>query len=101
MSDTKSKENCCGQYPAMWRILFSHSIPIRVDDGSGSGDTDFSHMETRNGQFDVIAISADLAQAAFVVDHPPTIYTRLTNPELICYVDAIVHIGKSYGGHFS
>lgn len=100
MSEVNSKDNCVGEYPALWRIMYSHQVPVRVPSGP-NGDTDFSHMETRAGQFDVIALTDELAQAAFVAGHPPTLYTRLTNPEKLCYIDAAVHVGRSYGGHFS
>lgn len=99
MSDLKSKDNCSGGYPGLWRILYSHSVPVRVPDGFG--DTAFSHMKTVNGQYDVIALSEGMAQEAFLLDHPAVMYTRLTNPERICYVDAIALVGRNYGGHFS
>lgn len=102
MSDLHSKGGVLAgdRHPAVWRILYSHSVSVRVQRDQ-SGDTEFSHRETQNGQFDVVALTEGLAQEAFLVDHPPTIYTRLTNPERVCYVDAVMHYGRYYGGHFS
>lgn len=77
MSDLQSKDNCAGRYPALWRIRYEYT--------ECTGE-----FVTRVRQFDVVALSEGLALAAFNEEHSPVIYTRLTNPERVCYVDAIV-----------
>ncbi len=94
MSNLKSKDNCSGQYPGLWRIHYAYKVPIR-DACENTG-----RYETIEADFDVVALTAGIAQETFVMKYAPERYTRLTNPERICYVDAIM-LMKAYGGHFS
>lgn len=87
--------------PALWRITYSHEVPVRVPGPASSVDTVFSHFEKAVGQFDMVATTAGLALETFNVEYPSHVYTRTSDPERICYVDAITLTAKHYGGHFS
>lgn len=99
MSTKESKDRCVGEYPALWRFTYTHEVPVRVADDTG--DSEFSHMETVHGQFDVMALTPGLAVEAFKINHPATNYALKEGPTFVCYVDAVVSIAKGYGGHFS
>lgn len=86
MSDPKSKEGCVGRYPALWRFMSTHEVPVRVPDGAG--DTKFSHMEAITDQFDVVAETERLAYETFNTLRSPTVYKIKGQPELLCYIDA-------------
>lgn len=104
MSTLKSKENCVGEYPALWRINFKFTQPIRrsVD---GTGETEQIGSQIADGQYDVVAVTRGIAQETFLANCP--VYAagddqfKSEPPEFVCYVDAIMLAQKSYGGHFS
>lgn len=92
MSGLQSKENCSGGFPALWRIKYSYQQRIcRSVEGTGEVET-LGHRLAEEA-FDVIAVTAELALAAYVDKHRPEYYTRLTNPERVCYIDATLLIG--------
>lgn len=101
MSTRESKERCAGEYMALYRFHFSHESSERVFD-PGTGDNEITgRMLTHEGQYDVVALTQVLAAAAFHLKFPASIYTLLSGPEFICYVDGVVHVAEYYGGHFS
>lgn len=99
MSGLKSKERCCNEYPALWRIRYSYQQQI-VQSVYGTGEVETIGHQPAEEDFDVIAVTAELALAAFVDQRKPHSYTRLTNPERICYIDASIGIGSMYGGRW-
>lgn len=99
MSGLNSKERCCNEYPALWRIRYSYSQRI-VRSVEGTGEVETVGKQTAAEDFDVVAVTAELALAAYADKHKPEHYTRLTNPERICYIDASIGIGSMYGGRW-
>jgi hypothetical protein len=103
MSDLKSKERCTGAtYPAVWRFIFSYQAQVRVPDGYM--DSKFSHYEPAQDQYDVVAVTQELAKTAY--DHKfgwrfkpgAENYDKhelISGPEFICYVDDFVRIGPA------
>lgn len=101
MSDLQSKERCSGRYPALWRFVYSHEVNERQFD-AGTGDNENTGRTlTIEGQYDVVALGEGLAIEAFKIDYPASVYALRSGPTFVCYVDAIVHFAKGYGGHFS
>jgi hypothetical protein len=99
MSGLNSKVRCSEEYPALWRIRYSYSQRI-VQSVYGTGEVETIGRQNATEDFDVIATTAELAQAAYVEKHKPEHYTRLTDPERICYIDASIGIGSMYGGRW-
>jgi hypothetical protein len=102
MSTIESKSVSDGKMPRLFRYTYTFELPVRTPDpASGGMDTVFSHMATVTSQFDVVALTAEFADAAFKLARPASLYTLTKGPEAICYIDGIIHAASSYGGHFS
>lgn len=99
MSDKASKERCCGDYPALWRIKYNFDQRI-VRSVDGTGEVETVGMQVAQGQYDVVALTPGLARETFL-KHGPYQPKDASEPEFVCYVDAITHTAKYYGGHFS
>jgi hypothetical protein len=99
MSDKASKENCAGDYPALWRIKYKFDQRI-VRSVYGTGEVETVGMQIAEGQYDVVAMTPGLARETFN-KFGPYQPKEPSEPEFICYVDAFCHVGKHYGGHFS
>lgn len=98
MSDKASKERCCGDYPALWRIKYQFNQRI-VRSVYGTGEVETVGMQLADAQYDVVALTPGLANEAF----KKHVYEPISpaEPEFVCYVDSIVHAARYYGGHFS
>lgn len=99
MSGLKSKERCANDYPALWRVKYQYRQAI-VQSIPFTGEVETVGHQTAEEDFDVIAVTAELALAAYVDKHKPEHYTRLTDPERICYIDAAINIASMYGGRW-
>lgn len=86
-------------HPALWRITYKFDQRI-VRSVAGTGEVETVGMQIAGGQYDVVAITPGLARESFLL-HGPYQPKEPSEPEFICYVDAICHIAKGYGGHFS
>lgn len=81
MSTKESKKNCSGQYPALWRFVYSFDV---YGDGNKLG--------TVVRHFDAVAVTDGLATESFKVSRPSPIYTLDSGPEFICYIDSFVDV---------
>lgn len=100
MSALESKDQRgLGDYPALWRIKYDFDQRI-VRSVAFTGEVETVGMQVAQGQYDVVALTPGLARETFL-KHGPYQPKNATEPEFVCYVDAITHTMKYYGGHFS
>lgn len=105
MSDRESKENCVGDFYAVWRFTYAWDQDIRWS-VPGTGETEKVGTERVTSFFDVLAVSPELATAAYEKEFgwklkPPAPESGLktsnfdnhrliSGPLFICYVDATI-----------
>jgi hypothetical protein len=92
MSTKNSKANCIGQYPALFRFLYSYdSHEARFIPGTGDSENT-GRILTVEGQYDVVAPNEGFAIEAFKQHRPASVFALREGPIFVCYVDAEVRL---------
>lgn len=98
MSDLKSRKGCVSETHVLYAFYYTHEVPVRTFTCGGM-DSEFSHMERRQGVFHVVAPTLELAKASYEFRRPQRVYV-LQRFEEICVLDAFVNVGGIYGGRW-
>lgn len=102
MSTKESKEGCCGDYPALWRIAYNFTQDI-VQSVPFTGEVERVGSQKASEFFDVIAVTPELALAAWAKEYGRREQykegdrfgvKRTAEPEFICYVDAQIGMSR-------
>jgi|SRR5579864_5491349 len=107
MSDKASKDNCSGDYPAVWRFTYNYNQQIRRS-VPFTGETEKIGEQRVQQFYDVIAITPELARAAYDKEfgwkfkkpiQPPDRddanydkHELVAGPDFVCYVDAFIEV---------